>query len=96
MNETDDKNFDDELMAAAANLNTQVSPERDLWPGIEQVISQPAKPARTVWNSVEQDMCSCFTLCTDTATMKQATCLASRPERAKHNYIAHADCLCNN
>lgn len=52
MNETDDKNFDDELMAAAADLNTEVSPERDLWPGIEQVISQPAKPARTVWNSV--------------------------------------------
>ena len=52
MNETDDKNFDDELMAAAADLNTEVSPERDLWPGIEQVISQPARPARTVWNSV--------------------------------------------
>jgi len=52
MNETDDKKFDDELMAAAADLNTEVSPERDLWPGIEQVISQPAKPARTVWNSV--------------------------------------------
>jgi len=52
MNETDDKNFDDELMAAATDLNTEVSPGRDLWPGIEQAISQPAKPARTVWNSV--------------------------------------------
>ncbi len=52
MNETDDKNFDDELMAAAAGLKTEVSPGRDLWPGIEQAISQPAKPARTVWNSV--------------------------------------------
>ncbi len=52
MNETDDKNFDDELMAAAAGLKTEVSPERDLWPGIKQAISQPAKPARTVWNSV--------------------------------------------
>lgn len=52
MNEIDDKNFDNELMAAAADLNTEVSPERDLWPGIEQAISQPAKPARTVWNSV--------------------------------------------
>ena len=52
MNETDDKNFDDELMAAAADLNTEVSPERDLWPGIGQAISQTAKPARTVWNSV--------------------------------------------
>ena len=52
MNETDDKNFDDELMAAAADLNTDVTPGRDLWPGIEQAISQPAKPARTAWNSV--------------------------------------------
>jgi len=52
MNETDNKNFDDELMAAAAELATEVMPERDLWPGIEQAISQPAKPARTVWNSV--------------------------------------------
>ncbi len=52
MNETDNKNFDDELMAAAAELATEVTPERDLWPGIEQAISQPAKPARTVWNSV--------------------------------------------
>jgi hypothetical protein len=52
MNETDDKNFDDELMAAAAGLKTEVSPGRDLWPGIKQAISQPAKPARTVWNSV--------------------------------------------
>ena len=52
MNEIDDQNFDDELMAAAADLDTEVSPERDLWPGIEQAISQPAKPPRTVWNSV--------------------------------------------
>ena len=52
MNETDNKNIDDELMAVAAELATEVKPERDLWPGIEQAISQPVKPARTVWNSV--------------------------------------------
>ncbi len=52
MNEYSDKNFDDELMAAAAELATEVRPERDLWPGIEQTISQPAIPARTVWNNV--------------------------------------------
>jgi hypothetical protein len=52
MNETDNKNFDDELMAAAAALRTEVTPERDLWPGIEQVIAQPATPKRTVWSSV--------------------------------------------
>lgn len=52
MNETDNKNFDDELMAAAAELRTEVTPERDLWPGIERVIAPPATPARTVWNSV--------------------------------------------
>jgi len=52
MNESDNKNFDDELMATAAKLATDVTPDRDLWPGIEQTISQPAKPARTVWNNV--------------------------------------------
>ena len=52
MNETDNNNFDDELMAAAAELTTEVTPDRDLWPDIEQAISQPAKPARTVWTSV--------------------------------------------
>ena len=52
MNEYSDKNFDDELMAAAAELATEVRPERDLWPAIEQTISQPAIPARTVWNNV--------------------------------------------
>jgi hypothetical protein len=52
MNEISDKNFEDELMAAAAELTTEVAPERDLWPDIEQAISQPAKPSRTVWNSV--------------------------------------------
>ena len=52
MNETDNNSFDDELMAAAAELTTDVTPDRDLWPGIEQAISQPAKSARTVWNSV--------------------------------------------
>ncbi len=52
MNETDNKSFDDELMAAAAELTTEVAPGRDLWPEIGQAISQPARPARTVWNSV--------------------------------------------
>ena len=33
-------------------LATEVTPDRDLWPGIEQAISQPANLARTVWNSV--------------------------------------------
>jgi hypothetical protein len=52
MNEESNRNIDDELMAAATKLATEVTPERDLWPGIEQVITQPATPARTVWNSV--------------------------------------------
>jgi len=51
MNETDDKDFDD-LMAAAAELATEVKPGRDLWPGIEQAIAKPAQPARTMWNTV--------------------------------------------
>ena len=52
MNENDDKTFEDELMTAAANLNQDVPPDRDLWPEIEQAISTPAKPERTLWNSV--------------------------------------------
>ena len=52
MNDTDDKNFDDKLMTAAAELATEVKPGRDLWPDIQQAISKPARPARTVWNSV--------------------------------------------
>ena len=52
MNDTDDTKFDDELMAAAAALGTEVAPGRDLWPEIEQAITLPARPARTAWNSV--------------------------------------------
>jgi hypothetical protein len=51
MNDTDDKNFDD-LMTAAADLATEVKPGRDLWPGIEQAITKPVRPARTMWNTV--------------------------------------------
>ena len=51
MNENDN-NFDDELMARAAGLATAVKPERDLWPEIEQRISEPVRPGRSAWNSV--------------------------------------------
>lgn len=37
---------DHKLMAAAGKLATDISPERDLWPGIEQAI---AKPQRSRW-----------------------------------------------
>lgn len=40
------------LMSLAAALPEEVAPERDLWPGIEQAISQPARPRRSAWNSV--------------------------------------------
>jgi hypothetical protein len=33
---------DDKLMAAAAQLSTDISPERDLWPGIAEAIAEPA------------------------------------------------------
>lgn len=49
MNEEGKKNFDDELMAAAGQLAKEVTPGRDLWPGIEQAISQPAQPPRPWW-----------------------------------------------
>lgn len=41
---------DDKLMQAAANLTTEVSPERDLWPGIAAAIEQPqSQPAARRW-----------------------------------------------
>ena len=40
-------NFDDKLDQAARQLTTDVSPERDLWPGIEQAIRTPRR--RTPW-----------------------------------------------
>ncbi len=52
MNENDDNFIDAELMDRAAALATEVAPERDLWPEIEQRISEPARPQRSVWNSV--------------------------------------------
>lgn len=47
MNEN--KSFDDRLMEAARTLETKVTPERDLWPNIENAI---AKPSRGRWNTV--------------------------------------------
>jgi hypothetical protein len=52
MNENDERNFDDELMARAAKLAAPVKPERDLWPEIEQAIGAPARRERSAWNSM--------------------------------------------
>jgi len=52
MNEKDDELLHDELIVAAGRLATEVKPQRDLWPGIEQAITQPARPARSGWNTV--------------------------------------------
>ncbi len=41
--------FDDKLDQAARQLATEVAPQRDLWPGIEQAITQPAPRQRTPW-----------------------------------------------
>jgi hypothetical protein len=38
--------FDEKLMQAAAQLDTEISPQRDLWPGIAQGIEAPQ---RTGW-----------------------------------------------
>ena len=35
---------DDKLTASARQLATEISPKRDLWPGIEAAIAEPAKP----------------------------------------------------
>lgn len=51
MSNSDETTVGDELVALASRLPREVSPEHDLWPGIEQTITAPAKPARTSWNS---------------------------------------------
>ncbi len=50
MNNSDETKFDEELTRLAATLPTEVSPDRDLWPAIEQALS-PAERASTVWNT---------------------------------------------
>ena len=52
MNEKNDEILHDEIIVAAGRLATEVKPQRDLWPGIEQAITQPARPARSGWNTV--------------------------------------------
>jgi hypothetical protein len=39
---------DDRLAAAARQLQTEIRPQRDLWPGIERAITEPA-PQRSRW-----------------------------------------------
>ena len=51
MNNSDETKFDESLTRLAASLPTEVSPERDLWPAIEQAISSPAERASTIWNT---------------------------------------------
>ncbi len=48
----DDSKQNDELMAKAAALANEVSPERDLWPGIEQAINEPVRPRRSGFGSM--------------------------------------------
>ena len=51
MNERDDNANNAGLMAKAAKLSTAVTPERDLWPGIEQAITAPPRRERSMWNT---------------------------------------------
>lgn len=46
MSDTDDRNIDEQLLARAAQLDTSVMPQRDLWPDIAAAISEPARPER--------------------------------------------------
>ena len=52
MSDRDETKIEDELMAMAAGLPTDVKPERDLWPGIEQAISSSPGRERSLWNTV--------------------------------------------
>lgn len=40
---------DDKLTQAARGLATEISPSRDLWPGIEAAITAPAQTRQTPW-----------------------------------------------
>ena len=51
MNNDEETRIEDELTALAGTLPAGVSPDRDLWPGIEQAIVHPAPRERTPWNS---------------------------------------------
>ena len=44
MNEQDDK-----MTMAASQLATEITPSRDLWPGIEGAIKAPQQPRQTPW-----------------------------------------------
>jgi hypothetical protein len=44
MNEQDDK-----MTMAASQLATEMTPSRDLWPGIEEAIKAPRVPRQTTW-----------------------------------------------
>ena len=45
--EMSDRNeFDDAIFAEARGLAKEIAPERDLWPGIEAAIAEPAAPPR--------------------------------------------------
>ena len=52
MSDRDETKLDDELMARAAALPTEVKPERDLWPAIEEAVLRPAVRERSMWNTV--------------------------------------------
>jgi len=47
---------DDELIAAAGKLSTEISPARDLWPGIEDAIARPGRPAETNMNALRPSL----------------------------------------
>jgi hypothetical protein len=49
MTMTDDNKSDDKLMLAARGLATEVAPERDLWPGVEEAIQTQKQPQRSRW-----------------------------------------------
>jgi hypothetical protein len=49
MTMTDDSKPDDKLMMAARGLATEVAPERDLWPGVEEAIQTQKRPQRSRW-----------------------------------------------
>jgi hypothetical protein len=51
MSNSDETKFDEELTRLAAAMPTEVSPDRDLWPPIEQAITRPAERANAIWNT---------------------------------------------
>ena len=80
MNEN--QSFDDKLMEAARALETEVAPEHDLWPDIENAIARPSRTRRN-------------TVCAQAPTRSRpAVACANTVFRRVSEVLAIGGCMC--